>query len=241
MRVPRVYIKQPLSPHSNIELNAETSHYLIKVLRMSEGRELIAFDGSGGEYLASITAASKKAATIQTLDFISADRESPLKTHLAIGISRGERFDWVLQKATELGVTEITPLFSERTEVKLSGERLQKKYEHWAQICVSACEQSQRNILPKLNKAQNINDYIQNETAEQKFVLYHRSDSRINDRQAPTEIALLIGPEGGLSNDEIDTAIKSDFTPLTLGPRVLRTETAPITALAILQNIWGDI
>ena len=241
MRIPRVYIAEQLSPDSTIELSPETSHYLLKVLRMNEGRELIAFDGCGGEYPATISSATKKIATISTGEKVNEHRESPLNTHLAIGLSRGERFDWVLQKATELGVTSITPLFTERTEVKLTGDRLQKKYEHWKQISISACEQCQRNFLPILNNATHFSDYIATESSELKFVLHHRSDQSLSEYGTPDSVSLLIGPEGGLSEEEIQQAENSGFRHLTLGPRILRTETAPIVSLSLVQSLWGDL
>lgn len=240
MRIPRVFINEPLSAKARLDLSAETSHYLLKVLRMGEGRELIAFDGRGGQYSAKIVSASKKAATIETGEHDSNDRESPLATSLAIGISRGERFDWVLQKATELGVSKITPIFSDRCEVKLQGERLQKKWDHWKQITISACEQCQRNRLPVLEQAKSLGDYFKAETAECKFVLHHRGQDSLKDQSTPHSVALLIGPEGGLTELEITDALDSGFSALTLGPRVLRTETAPVTALSILQWQWGD-
>ena len=146
-----------------------------------------------------------------------------------------------MQKATELGVTEITPLFTERTEVKLQGERLAKKIQHWQQICISACEQSQRNVIPSINSAVNFEEYIKNESAELKRILHHRSDGHLKNTKPSQNIALLIGPEGGLSDPEIESALSHGFDALTLGPRVLRTETAPIVALSVVQYQFGDI
>ena len=241
MRIPRIYTEQTLSAGSEVELEESSSHHLLKVLRMSEGRELILFNGSGGEYAATISMAGKKVARVRLGDFSQDDRESPLITELAIGISKGDRFDWVLQKATELGVTKITPLFSERTEVKLQGERLQKRIGQWQKIIVGACEQCQRNRLPVLETPQALEAFLVNCTSEQKFVLHHRADAQLRDISKPSSVALMIGPEGGLSDAEISAAENSGFISLTLGPRVLRTETAPITALTLVQSLWGDL
>ncbi|RYZ98585.1 MAG: 16S rRNA (uracil(1498)-N(3))-methyltransferase [Moraxellaceae bacterium] len=240
MRIPRIYSLQPLIENSLVDLPEAQSHYLSKVLRMQNGRELIVFNGEGGEYSAEIVGISKKTVSVQLKKFSAENRQSHLQLELAIGISRGERMDWVLQKATELGVTKITPLITERTEVKLSGERADKKNQHWHQILISACEQSQRNLLPELSEPVLLENWLATCTAEYKFVLHHR-DSRGLPAAIKTEsVVLLIGPEGGLSEEEITLAIQENFLPLTLGPRVLRTETAPIAAISLVQYLWGD-
>lgn len=241
MRIPRIFIHQPLSANTAVVLSEDQSHYLNKVLRMQLGRELIAFDGRGGEYAAEIVDISKKAVTIQTRDFQDINKESPLELSLAIGVSRGERMDWVLQKATELGVTHIIPLITERTEVKLGGERSDKKMEHWQQILISSCEQCQRNTLPSLSDPQEISKWLPNAVGERKFVLHHRDNKGLPSNAQVASATLLIGPEGGLSDDEIQLAINQGFDPLTLGPRVLRTETAPVAAISLVQYLWGDL
>lgn len=240
MRIPRIYSTTPLQANSSVNLDEQASHYLGKVLRMQAGRELIVFDGRGGEYPATIESISKKSVVINTGAHNPIDNQSPLHTHLAIGISRGERWDFALQKATELGVSEITPLFTERCEVKLSGDRLEKKLGHWQSILVSAAEQCQRNILPTLNSPLSHSAFISAEPAGLGLVLHHRSDCKITDYTAPKSCTLLVGPEGGLNDDEIDQALNAGYHALTLGPRVLRTETAPLAALSIVQTLWGD-
>jgi 16S rRNA (uracil1498-N3)-methyltransferase len=241
MRIPRVFTPQALAEHRLFELAEPQSHYLSKVLRMQAGRELILFNGEGGEYAAVITEVHKKHITVTTQDFNPENRQSPLQLELAIGVSRGERMDWVLQKATELGVTKITPLMTERTEVKLKGERADKKVEHWQQIIISACEQCQRNILPQLAEPMNYGDWVEQCDAEFKFVLHHRDSKGLPQTDQAGSIALLIGPEGGLDENEIEQALARQFAPLTLGPRVLRTETAPIAAISLVQYLWGDL
>ena len=151
MRVPRLYTAQPLKINTLVHLGKDASRYLGSVLRMSEGQSVVLFNGQGGEFQGELVDLTKNQATVSILQSKYEDRESPLKVHLVIGISRGERMDWVIQKATELGVSAITPVFTERSEVKLSGPRLEKKQNHWQQIAISACEQSHRNIVPTIH------------------------------------------------------------------------------------------
>lgn len=241
MRVPRLYVAEPLKVGQSLPLDAKASHYLCTVLRLEAGRELVVFNGDGSEYCATLTHAHKKNANIQLVAKQEVTRESPLTSHLVIGVSRGERFDFVLQKAAELGVTEITPVFTERTEVRLKGERLEKKAEHWQQILISACEQCQRNVLPKINSAVDLQQLMQSPAQGLALVLHHRSEHSIQSLLKPTSVTLLIGPEGGLTDAEIAQAQAQNYVPLTLGPRVLRTETAPIVALTAVQLLWGDL
>lgn len=245
MRVPRVYIEPNqanLSAASNSSLNLEgqTAHYLLKVLRLTVGREIILFDGQGTEAQATISSAQKNTLTVTVNQAERISKESSLYTHLGIGVSRGERFDWVLQKATELGVNEITPLLTERVEVKIKPDRADKKYAHWQQIIISACEQCQRNTLPILNDPLPIENWLESNNSARKFVLDHRGTAADLRAQKPESLSLLVGPEGGLSESEIALAIGHNFQSMQLGPRVLRTETAPITALSVLQYCWGD-
>ncbi len=242
MRIPRIYTPQSLQVNSQLELDDNASRHVGKVLRMQAGRELVLFNGEGGEYTACVTEVGKKVVTVEVQSHASEERESPLAIHLGIGVSRGERMDWVLQKATELGVSQITPLFTERTEVKLTGPRLEKKQQHWQQILVSACEQCQRNRLPQLNPACRIDDWLPTVQDSARFVLHHRSDTSLSALAQPASVALVIGPEGGLSAEEIQRSQQQfGFQPLTLGPRVFRTETAPLTAISVMQYLWGDL
>ncbi len=241
MRVPRIYLAADLQCDTSLNLPEAQSHYLGKVLRLDVGRPLLVFNGDGREFSAHIIRVDKRAVQIQLGAAQLYNRESPLITHLALGISRGERMDLVVQKATELGVQKITPLFTERTEVRLAGERLGKKMEHWRQVAISACEQCQRNVLPEVVEATDLAEFLRCPSAGLKLVLHHRGAQTLKQFSPPTEVTLLIGPEGGLSEDEIAAAIRADFAPLTLGPRVLRTETAPLAALTAVQLLWGDL
>lgn len=241
MRVPRIYTPQPLHEALTIQLEEGPSHHLAKVLRMQEGRELLLFNGDGAVYSALITQVGKKAVTVTLREKQNIDRESLLDIELAIGISRGERFDWVLQKATELGVTRIVPLITERTEVKISGDRLDKIRDRWQQILISSCEQCQRNRLPQLSDPVALPNWLEAVTSDVRFVLHHRDTQSLPQAARPASVSLLIGPEGGLSDGEIVLAKQAGFDALTLGPRVLRTETAPIAAITLVQYLWGDL
>jgi len=240
MRIPRLYIDQPLVLAESVALNENASHYLSKVLRMQEGRELIVFNGRGGEYSAQITEVGKKQVFIQINQFADDNRESALELSLAIGISRGERMDWVLQKATELGVTRIIPLVTERTEVRVKGEKQEKKIQHWQQIIISACEQCQRNLLPVIEEPQHLDEWLKTVSSDFRFVLHHRNHQEIPASASPKSVSVLIGPEGGLTENEITLAEAEKFQSLRLGPRILRTETAPIVAISLVQYLWGD-
>ena len=165
--------------------------------------------------------------------------ESPLAIHLGQGLSRGERMDWAIQKATELGVTEITPIMSERCEVRLKDERADKRLAHWRQVAISACEQCGRSRVPVIHPPVLLSDWIKTTEADLKLVLHPVSEP-LASHAKPSRLAFLIGPEGGLTDNEIDLAQAAGYQPARLGPRVLRTETAPVVALAVAQQLWGD-
>lgn len=242
MRIPRIYTTRELVSGITLLLEPEPSHHLTRVLRMEIGDALVLFDGRGGEYPAEITALKKKQVEVKTGELHEADCESPLQIHLGIAISRGERMDWIVQKSTELGVCAITPLFTEYTGVKLAGERADKKLRHWQQVAVSACEQCGRNRLPVVHPLLSLEDWLACTEADQKYVMHHRAKANDQaDAHKPTSIALLVGPEGGMSDEEIASAEQVGFSSLRLGPRVLRTETAPLVAITIVQGRWGDI
>lgn len=245
MRIPRIYTDLSLRCDSSLVLDGSAARHLCSALRMKAGQPIILFNGQGGEYAAELTEVGKNRVSAKIVEYRDIDRESTLKVHLAIGISRGERMDLIVQKATELGAMEITPLFTERTEVKLNGQRLEKKMRHWQQIAISACEQCQRNQVPRINSPVTLDQWLSlsehNGAEILKFVLHHRTEKRLSEHQAATEICLLVGPEGGLGEREVTAAIERGFQPLALGPRVLRTETAPLAAISILQSLWGDM
>lgn len=238
----RVYVDQPLSTGATITLSEDAARHLVQVLRMRVGDEFVAFNGQGGEYSASISAVSKREAQALVGEFNPADRESPLQITLAQCVSKGDRMDYTLQKAVELGVSSIVPLISSRTVVKLDAERWAKKIEHWQGVIISACEQSGRTRVPRLELQQDLDDWIRSCPKDSlKLALAPGASKRLRQLDpASRAITLLIGPEGGLSEAECALAAKHEFVPLALGPRVLRTETAGVAALAAIQAQWGD-
>ncbi|MFT7267542.1 MAG: 16S rRNA (uracil1498-N3)-methyltransferase [Porticoccus sp.] len=242
MRNTRVFTNQALSPGLEITLDDVTSRHLGTVLRLTTGDPVVLFNGQGGEFKAAIRGSNKKKLTVLVSDYLEINRESPLRIHLGIGLSRGDRMDWVIQKATEVGVTEITPLITQRTEVKLVENRIQNKLSHWQKICISACEQSYRTKVPQIHLPIKINQWTANVKSEKKLVLHHRGDNTISAirEEKISSVSLLVGPEGGLTEEEIQASAHKNFEQLALGPRVLRTETAPIAAISIIQSIWGD-
>ena len=241
MRRPRIYTEQPLRARDSIRLEPGPSRHVARVLRKRAGDELILFNGGGGQYPATISAVDKSSVVVTTGDFDDIEVESKLQLYLGIALSRGERMDWIVQKATELGVRSIAPLLSERTEVRLRGERQDKKLRHWQQIAISACEQCGRNQLPDIEPLQSLEQWLRQVRADARLVLHHRAGPGDPGTATPASVALLVGPEGGLSSAEIEAAERAGFSALQLGPRVLRTETAPLAAIAILQARWGDM
>jgi 16S rRNA (uracil1498-N3)-methyltransferase len=241
MRISRVYINAKLTLHQEFSLDEKASHYVSKVLRLKIDAALIIFNGDNNLYHATINNIEKKSVAVTIASVETTNNESPLNIHLGIAVSKGDRFEWVIQKATELGVNTITPLISDRSEVKLKGERLQKKLQHWRQIAISSCEQNGRNMLPVISPLTPIDSWIESVEADKKWVLHHRSNQPLNAGELLSTAALLIGPEGGLSDNEITLAQYHEFNSLRLGPRVLRTETAPLVAITLLQHLWGDM
>ena len=242
MRVPRIYQAATLTPHTEISLDADASAHIGRVLRMSEGQAVSLFNGDGNDYPATITSAGKKSVTVK-IDACEANpSESPLNLHLGQVISRGDRMDFTIQKSVELGVNTITPLFSERCGVKLDGERLEKKIQQWQKIVISACEQSGRSSVPVVRPAMNLQEWSSEPTEALKLNLHPRANGGISSLNiANGRVRLLIGPEGGLSETEIAMTEQQGFTDVLLGPRVLRTETAALTAISVLQSRFGDL
>jgi 16S rRNA (uracil1498-N3)-methyltransferase len=237
---PRIYTEENLILNTKINLDPQASIHLVKVLRLKLGDELRLFNGDGSEYLAHITSAGKKNTEIEINSILSTDPKVSFPMHLGQVISKGDRMDFTVQKATELGITDITPLWSERCDVRLKGERLEKKIEHWKKIAISACEQSGRNHIPIIHPAMNYNEWACSVDSETKIVLHTRDQKSLSDITPPASIALLVGPEGGITDEEVQQCIQQGFTGLTLGPRILRTETAALSALSIFQYQWGD-
>lgn len=240
MRIPRIFIDVPLDENQLIELPRETSHYLSRVLRLPVEANIRVFNGLRGEYPAQICEASKNSVSIQTGSFDDTDNSSPLHIHLGISLSKGERMDFVIQKATELGVSEISLLNSERTEVKLKGERLEKRVEHWRKVSISACEQCGSNRVPLIHPPVTLAKWLECRDEPIKLIMQPGTNQPFQQSK-PATVALLVGPEGGFADVEVQAANHAGFNSISLGPRILRTETAPLVAISILQHHWGDL
>lgn len=242
MRIPRIYHPEPLSSHSEVALSEDAANHVGRVLRMSSGQALQLFDGSNQVFDAEITQADKKSVRVRTGDGRLEDRESPLNLHLGQVISRGDKMEFTIQKSIELGANTITPLFSERCGVSLSGERLAKKLQQWQKIAIAACEQCGRNRIPLVRPAMALEAWCAEQDDSLKLNLHPRASHSINTLPLPVDhVRLLIGPEGGLSADEIAMTSGHGFTDILLGPRVLRTETTALTAITALQVRFGDL
>ncbi|MGY8812838.1 MAG: 16S rRNA (uracil(1498)-N(3))-methyltransferase [Pseudomonadales bacterium] len=239
MRVSRFYLDTPLNQGEQT-LTGDVAHYIARVLRLGPGAPVQIFNGSGQEWPGEVVAAGKREVVVKLQAPVEGMPESPLHTHLGQTMSRGDRMDWAIQKAVELGVNQITPLLTERCEVKLQGERADKRQAHWQQVAVSACEQCGRSVVPVIHPPVALQDWMASLTSDLKLVLHHRTEQDLDQLPHPTSLALLIGPEGGLSADEIQQAEAAGFIAARFGPRVLRTETAPIVALSMAQQRWGD-
>ncbi len=242
MRIPRIYHPEALAPHSRVALDANAARHVGRVLRLGPGDALILFDGSGGDYPATIIELGKRELIVECAERRENECESPLTITLAQGVSKGERMDYTIQKAVELGVTRIIPLNTERSVVNLKGERLQKKLEHWRGVITSACEQCGRNTLPELLPLLSLHEWLQQPLNGTGLLLDHRAESGVSELQLAGHVCtLLVGPEGGLAEREREAAVAAGYQGMRLGPRVLRTETAALTAMAAIQSRWGDL
>lgn len=240
MAFPRIYTAQTFLVGHTIDLEDQASQHLLKALRMAVGERVRLFNGDGHVYLAELSAASKKVATLTVLEQGEPEPPLALPIHLGQVISKGDRMDFTIQKATELGVDRITPLWSDRCEVRLKGERLDKKVQHWQKIAISACEQSGRNRIPIIETPQTLEHWVQSVQAQLKMVLHPHNQQPLSDVAKPEQVAMLVGPEGGFTDREVELAQQQGFKGLLLGPRILRTETAALAAMSIFQHLWGD-
>jgi len=241
--MPRFYCPPPLPLGGLFDLPPEAAHHAARVLRLRAGSRVEIFDGLGNECHGLIAELSGKRVIVGDITASSANRESPLQIVLAQAMSSSEKMDWVIQKATELGVTEIQPLDTERSVARLSAERAAKRREHWRQVAISACEQCGRNVLPEIHAPLDIMVWLQQvkELPGTRLILLPQSAASLHSLEKPEgKVMLLIGAEGGFTETERDSALYCGFTPIRLGARVLRTETAAVAGLAALQALWGD-
>ena len=245
MRLTRIYQQQPLNTGSTITLSKEASHHLTRVLRLSIGAEFILFNGEGGEFKSKIISLEKNIVSVQVGEAITIDRESPLQIILGQSVIRPEKMDYTLQKAVELGVTHIVPLLTERSRssLKLSSDHLDKRLHHWQAIIIAACEQSGRTQIPTLEKALPFKEALTQIKADIRTILMPNAIEKYPPLTKKSRhcVAVLVGPEGGWSKIEINLAMAADYLPIQLGPRILRTETAGLVAITLLQALWGDI
>ncbi|MBJ8440944.1 16S rRNA (uracil(1498)-N(3))-methyltransferase [Acinetobacter junii] len=231
----RFYIETELNTGNTIELTESVFHHWVRVLRAKVQEQAIFFNGNGGEYRVTLTEINKKNAFVSVDHFEAIDRTAPFKVILGQVMSKGDRMDYAIQKATELGVTTIQLLTSNRCEMRLKYDRDQKKLDHWQSVAIAACEQCGMNIVPKVLAPISIEEWIQTDLPISRFVMAPNKDQKNVLLDAQPELALLIGPEGGLSESEIGLSNQHGFVNWCIGDRVLRTETAPVVALSILN------
>ncbi|MCW8347762.1 16S rRNA (uracil(1498)-N(3))-methyltransferase [Vibrio sp. ZSDZ65] len=242
MRVPRIYHPETIVSLGRLALSEDASNHIGRVLRMKEGQDVLLFDGSGHEFPATIDEVTKKSVTVALTEKVAHSIESPLDLHLGQVVSRGDKMEFTIQKSVELGVNTITPLISERCGVKLDPKRFEKKMQQWQKIAISACEQCGRNTVPTIRPIMSLEQWCAEPSDALKLNLHPRAKYSINTLPEPiSKVRLLIGPEGGLSPQEIEMTEQYQFEETLLGPRVLRTETAALTAITALQVRFGDL
>jgi 16S rRNA (uracil1498-N3)-methyltransferase len=242
MRIPRIYTAQELAVDTEVLLPEQAGEHAVRVLRLERGHPLILINGDGREYDAELASLAKRAVTAVITKARDVDREAPLSITLAQSIARGEKMDWILQKATELGVSNVVPLVTERTEVKLDEERAERRMAHWNSVIESACEQCGRTTLPAIAPPQRIDRWLTTlDFKGMRLAMIPNGETTLR-QLAKTEagVIVVVGPEGGLSGQDIAMLHQADFLALKLGPRILRTETAGIAAIAALQALHGD-
>jgi 16S rRNA (uracil1498-N3)-methyltransferase len=241
MRIPRCHTTQSLSQGAQVTLEEEPAHHLHHVLRLRPGDDVLLFDNSGNEYSATLELVSKQGVTALVGEKTRYEDKARLKIHLMLGLSRGERMDLALQKATELGVTRITPTLTRRCVVKLNDKKRASRMAHWRRVVINACEQSGRCRLPQLDEPLEIDHAIMQHNSQLALLLDPGSEQCLFQIPPPeSSVSILIGPEGGLTSQERSQAYRQGFLGLRLGPRILRTETAPLAAIAAIQTLWGD-
>lgn len=241
MSAPRFYIDHPLAPGARFNLPPGPARHAARALRLAVGDTVTLFNGQGGEYAAHIDRILKDDVAVHITGFADVERESRLRVLLAQGISSGERMDYTLQKAVELGIWGIQPIAAKRSVVKLAGERADRRVTHWQGVVASACEQCGRNQVPVVAAPLPLAQWLGRSGGGRLLFLSPLADTRLADLPAPAATDCLVaGPEGGFEADEIAALHAAGAIPVRLGPRVLRTETAALAALAAMQTLWGD-
>jgi len=239
----RFFTDSPLALNSDIQLSESAAAHATRALRLNVGDNAVIFNGDGFDYACTLTSVKKNMVTATITGANAISNESPLDITLLQGISSGDRMDFTIQKAVELGVKKIQPINSQRSVVKLSQERAEKRIEHWQNVAISACEQSGRAFVPKVLPPLSLENWLSQNPYNNtlRILLNPVGAKRLNEIPKPASaIELLIGAEGGLSQGEIDMASSQQFQSIVLGPRILRTETAALTAISVMQALWGD-
>lgn len=240
MMISRFFFPCPLPDSEEIELPDGLAHHALRVLRLRDGDPVVLFDGRGGELAARLQVRGRDALAVRD-EYRALERESPLSLVLVQALASGEKMDWIVQKAVELGVSAVVPVQAERCVLKLSGDRAHKRVAHWRQVAISACEQSGRNRVPEIEPISGLREYLASAAAGSKLVLTPFEGRRLASLVRPeAALHLLVGPEGGWSDEEFAMCRAAGCVPVGLGPRVLRTETAGLAAVAALQALWGD-
>ena len=241
MSAPRFYLDQPLAPGARFSLPPGPARHAARALRLAADDAITLFNGRGGEYAARIERIHKDEVAVSITGFVDIECESRLRVVLAQGISSGERMDYTLQKAVELGIAAIQPISAKRSVVKLAGERADKRVAHWQGVAASACEQCGRNQVPAVAAPLTLANWLGHQKGERLLFLSPLAETRLADLPAPTAMDYLVaGPEGGFEDDEMGALHAAGAIAVRLGPRVLRTETAALAALAAMQTLWGD-
>jgi 16S rRNA (uracil1498-N3)-methyltransferase len=241
MRLPRVYVDLPLAPGTTLRLPEGPARHLAQVLRLGSDDRLAVFNGDGRDFDARVAALTRQGMTLELGAAGPAEPLPTLEIHLALGVSRGERMDYAIQKAVELGVSGIRPLFTERSMVQLAGGRLERRLTHWRGVSIGACEQSGRRRLPGLAPALRLADWIAQTPAGVLLLDPESPEPLVRLARPVGPVTLLVGPEGGLSPKERALARGHGIVGVRLGPRILRAETAPLAAIAAIQALWGDL
>ncbi|MES2318146.1 MAG: 16S rRNA (uracil(1498)-N(3))-methyltransferase [Pseudomonadota bacterium] len=240
--MPRFYCSQPLAVGDTIALPEAVAHH-VRVLRLQEGAELCLFNGDGDQYLAHLASVEKRSATAVLKALVARDVELPYEITLAQALPESSKMDWIIEKAVEMGVAAIQPLAAQRCVVRLSGERAEKKQAHWQGVIVAASEQSGRNRLARLAPVDDFHPWIGQQNMHKRILLTPRANQSLAEwarHQPPQAVAIMVGPEGGFTLQEEDAAIAAGALAVSMGPRILRTETAGIAAVAALTTLWGD-
>ena len=240
MPLPRIHCDLRLGPGAQFALAPEAAQHVAKSLRLKAGDTIVVFDGRGGEYDAAIQRVEKDRVDVKVGGFRDADVEAHLRVGLVQGLPEADKMDWIIQKAVELGVAWVQPIVCDRSVVRISGERAARREAHWRRVAVAACEQSGRNRIPEVRPTLGFQSWVAGPATAPRWVLAPGAPALAAQPVPEGDLELLVGPEGGLSEREADLALSQGGIPVGLGPRVLRTETAPIAALAAIHALWGD-